>query len=447
VEALRQQSDVHEIDPLIQEVEVASPSAEIATANALSLFVVTDLLWQHRRFFLRTAVWALVASTIIVMLIPRKYDATTTILPPDSKGDSGMMLAALAGKASPELATLAGGLVGAKTPGATFVALLGSRSVEERIVDRFNLQTVYWVRHKEDACRVLSARTSIREDRKSGVIEITVRDRSPERARDMAQAYVEELNRLESRVTTSSARRERIFIEQRLASNKTDLEDAEKQFSEFSSKNTVLDVKEQTKAMVESAADLQGRLIVAQSELQGLEQIYSPNNIRVRTAQAQVEELKGQLQKIGGSNASLLSNTTQSDQLYPSIRQMPLLGVQWADLYRRLKTQETVYELLTQQYEMSRIEEAKEVPTVNIIDFAETPESKAFPPRVLLIIAMTVASLMISAAWFVVQWQLNQLHPEDPRKILAMRLVEAGSRIRNVRRMSRQSWISDQGLG
>ena len=412
--------------------------------NSFRLFAATEVLWERRGLFFRIAMIALVASTIIIFSIPRKYDATTTIMPPDEMGSSGMMLAALAGKASPELASLAGGLVGAKTNAATFVALLGSRSVEDGIVTRFNLQSVYWVRHKEDARKVLSARTSITEDRKSGVIAITVRDRAPERARDMAQAYVEELNRLVAQVATSSARRQRIFIEQRLVSVKSDLEGAEKQFSEFASKNTVLDVKEQTKAMVESAANLQGQLIAAQSELQGLEQVYSQNNVRVRAAHARVQELKSQLQKINGTDSSLMSDVAQSDQLYPSIRQLPLLGVQWADLYRRMKIQETVYELLTQQYEMARIEEAKEVPTVNVIDPAEIPESKAFPPRVLLIGTMTAIVLAAAIAWILALWKLNQLQPTDPRKIIFMRVIAAGSRLVNIRR---QPWSPPQTLG
>lgn len=442
MEALSQQSTLHAIDPLVQEVEAASPPVEAATVRPLSLFTATEVLWERRRLFLRVAIYALIVSTVVVLLIPRKYDATTSIMPPESMSDTGMMIAAIAGKASPDLASLAGSLVGGKTTGATFVALLGSRSVQEGIVDRFNLQTVYWVRHKEDARRILNDRTSIEEERKSGVITITVRDRSRERARDMAQAYVEGLNRLVAQVTTSSARRKRIFIEQRLASVKTDLEDAEKQFSEYASKNTVLDVKEQAKAMVESAAILQGQLIAAQSELQGLEQVYSENNVRVRSAHAQVEELKSQLQKIGGTNSPAQADAAGSDLPYPSIRQLPLLGVGWTDLYRRLKTQETVFELLTQQYEMARIEEAKEIPTVNVVDPAVLPETKAFPPTILLIAIITVASMVTAVVLVLWLWQVDQLEPDDPRKLLVMRLVEAWSRVVNIRRINRQTWTS-----
>jgi hypothetical protein len=125
------------------------------------------------------------------------------------------------------------------------------------------------MRYKQDARKQLAARTEVSEDRKSGVISLTVTDSDPQRAHDIAQSYVEALDRLVSQVSTSSARRERMFIEQRLISVKADLEDAEKQFSAFASQNTALDIKEQTRAMVESAAVLQGQVMAAQSELPG----------------------------------------------------------------------------------------------------------------------------------------------------------------------------------
>ena len=257
-----------------------------------------------------------------------------------------------------------------KTSGALFVDLVHSRTVQDHVVDRLNLQKVYWARYKQDARKVLDSRTEVNEDRKSGVISIGVTDRKPQRARKITQAYVEELDHLVSQVSTSSARRERIFIEQRMGTVKNDLEDAERQFSAFASKNTVLDIKEQAKAMVEAAAVLQGQLIAAQSELQGLEQIYTPNNVRVRALKARVGEIQRQLEKFGGTDASLTQDNTASsqDEIYPSIRKLPLLGVQWADLYRRMKIQETVYELLNQQYELTRIQEAKEIPTIRVID-------------------------------------------------------------------------------
>jgi capsule polysaccharide export protein KpsE/RkpR len=429
---MRNNAVIREVDS-VAEMDFPPPlagNAPEANQSAPSALAGLRLLWEKRRELSRLALWTFAISAGISLLIPNLYESSVSIMPPDSMNGSGTMLAALAAKASPELAAMAGGLLGTKGSGALFVDLFRSRSVQDRVIDRLNLQKVYGCRYKEDARKYLNSRTDVGEERKSGVISLIVTDRSPQRAHDISQAYVEELNRLVSQVSTSSARRERIFIEQRLGAVRGDLEDAEKQFGAFASKNSALDIKEQTKAMVESAATLQGQLIASQSELQSLEQIYTGNNVRVRSLQARVDELKRQLQKLEGTNASLSSNgeisdTAQPDELYPPIRKLPLLGVEWADLYRRMKIQETVYELLNQQYELARIQEAKEVPTVNIIDLANVPERKSSPSRALIVISCMILSLVGAALWFLFQdrWQL--IPADDPRRGLASEFGQA----------------------
>ncbi len=426
MENLRQNTVIHEIDPA---TEIEFPSHSVSTQPEASQSAIDGLsslrlLWEQRRLLFRVTAWALAFGTIVAFLIPNQYESSTSIMPPESMNSSGAMLAALATKASPELAAMAGGLLGMRGSGALFVDLFRSRSVQDNVVDTLNLQKVYRSRYNQDARKRLNRQTDVSEDRKSGVISLTVADKNPLRARDIAQAYVEELNRLLSQVSTSSARRERIFIEQRLTAVRSDLEDAEKQFGAFASKNSTLDIKEQTKAMVESAGVLQGQLIAAQSELQSLEQIYTSNNIRVRSLQARVDELKRQLQKIEGTDASLasgggISGADQSNEMYPPIRKLPLLGVEWADLYRRTKIQETVYELLNQQYELARIQEAKEIPTVNVVDPANVPERKSSPHRLLIILVLTLLSVTGAAVWIVGSERWELVDPEDPGKVLA----------------------------
>ncbi len=386
------------------------------------------LLWERRVFLFRCACWGVAAATLIAFLIPKRYESTTRLMPPDSQSGSGMaMIAALAGKSVPGLGGLAGDLLGSKSSGALFSEVLYSRTVEDRIVDRFNLRTVYGVRYQEDARKDLARQTFVNEDHKSGVITITVTDHDPNRAAAMARAYVEELDRLVSEVSTSSARRERIFIEQRMASVKQDLSSAEQEFSQFASKNTALDIKEQTKAMVESAALLQAQFIAAQSELQGLEQVYADGNVRVRSARARVEELKRQIQKIEGTDSSLLADAPKSDDLYPSIRKLPLLGVAWADLYRRMKVQETVFELLNEQYELARIQEAKEIPVVRVMDSPNVPEKKSFPPRMLTILLLTCLAVLGGMGWVLASHRWRLMAPEDPWKLLAQSVWKAAS--------------------
>src|ERR1700740_2412853 len=265
------------------------------------------LCWERRRFLVRVAVWGLILSTIVAFLIPKRYESTTRLMPPDSQSSSGMaMIAALASGGSGAgagpgagLSSVAGGLLGMKSSGALFVAILGGPTVQDRIIDRFDLRKVYYDRYWQDARKDLATYTDISEDRKSGVITITVTDRDPHRATQIAQAYVEELDRLVAQVSTSSARRERIFIEQRLQTVKQGLDEASRQFSEYARKNTTLDISAQGKATVEAAARLEGELIATQSELGGLEQIYAKSHVRVRAMQARVDELRSQLHKIG----------------------------------------------------------------------------------------------------------------------------------------------------
>lgn len=426
----RKKSSFQEVER-VSELEFTTRTRDVDEPEKTSSIARLQLLWDHRIVLRKVALWALLMSTIVAFLIPRKFESSVSIMPPDSMNSNATMLAAIASKTSPQLAAMASNLLGTKTTGALFTELMHSRTVQDHIVDRFQLQKVYWKRYREDARKKLDDRTSVTEDRKSGVITLELTDGDPRRARDMAQAYVDELNQLLAQVSTSSARRERIFIEQRLVAVKEDLTDAEKKFGAFASKNTTLDIKEQTRAMVQSAAELQGQLIAAQSQLQGLEQIYTGNNVRVRSLRAQVAELKRQLEKIGGSDASgEISNPpnegTPIDQLYPSIRRLPILGVEWADLFRRTKIQETVYELLNQQYELARIQEAKEIATVNVIDPANYPEKKAFPPRLLMIALGTLLSLAVAAAMILLLEKWNRIDPADPRRML---VESAGNRL------------------
>src|SRR5262249_14246486 len=149
---------------------------------------------------------------------------------------------------------------------------------------------VYSERLELDARKKLANRTSLSEDHKSGILTISVWDRDPNRAAALASAYVQELNQLVTDLSTSSAHRERVFLEGRLTAVKKDLDDASVKFSQIASKNATLDSKEQGRAMVEAASRLQGEKIAAESELKGLEEIYTSNNVRVRAVQARIGE-------------------------------------------------------------------------------------------------------------------------------------------------------------
>ena len=251
-----------------------------------------------------------------------------------------------------------------------------------------------------------------------------------------------------AQLSTSSARRERIFLEERLKTVKGDLDNAATQFSEFASKNTAIDSPAQGKAMVEAAAVLQGQLIAAEAEASGLEKIYTVNNVRVKALNARIGELRGQLQKLGGSNSP--NEVRNDNSLYPSIRKLPLLGVTYADLFRRTKIEETVFELLTQQYELAKVQEAKEIPSVKVLDTAVVPTVKSSPHRVWLTLTGTLLVFGATAAWILMRKRWGEIDPADPGRLLveevatsvrvtAQRLAPAGSALRGVAARARRS--------
>jgi len=387
------------------------------------------ILWDRRAILYRWVWIGLAISTAIAFLIPPRYTATTRLMPPDQAGQGLATMVAALGKSS-ELGSLGTELFGVKTSGDLFIGVLKSQSVENAIINKFDLRKEYGEKRYEDARRRLESRTDVTSDRKSGIITIRVSDRTPARAAEIGREYIEQLNRVVVTLDTSSAHRERVFLESRLNEVKQDLESAEKDFSQFASKNAALDVKEQGKAMIGAAGTLQGQLIAAETEMEGLRQIYTSNNVRVRSLQARIDEYKRQLQKMGGrtpqEDAAGSGNASGDNQsLYPSIRQLPILSVTWADLYRRTKVEETVFETLTKQYEMARVEEAREVPTVKVLDEADVPEKKSFPPRLIIMLFGTLFIFACCGMWLLFSERWQHLDPNDPRKKLGDEILQS----------------------
>jgi uncharacterized protein involved in exopolysaccharide biosynthesis len=378
------------------------------------------LLWRNRRTLLRVAAIGGVLTLLVSLLIPNRYESTTRLMAPDMRsGSEFAMVASLLAKAG---GGGAGGLTsnllgGMNNAGAMFVGVLHSRTVADNLVKQFDLKKVYRVRREKDARDELADRTEISEDRKSGIIMIVASDRDPNRAAALATAYIDQLNWLLAQVNTSSAHRERVFLDDRIQVAKQELDAATRLLSNFSVKNTAIDPKEQGKAMIETAVTLQGELIASQTELRGLEQIYTDNNVRVRSLKARIAELQSQVQKLKGAAPDSDDNVdSKDDSLYPSFRKLPSLGVGYTDLYREVKLREIVFETLTQQLEMARVEEAKEIPSVKVLDPADVPEKKSGPARVLITIGGLLASIVLGSVFVIGKFVWRQMDDADPRK-------------------------------
>jgi uncharacterized protein involved in exopolysaccharide biosynthesis len=383
-------------------------------------------LWSRRKTLAKFAAWGAVASVLIAVLIPSQFASTTRLMPPDSAQGQGLaMFAAAAGRLGGNLASIGNELLGLKTSDELFAGVLLSRTVQDDLITKFDLRKVYRQRRWADARKELTHNTDIGIDRKSGILTIQVTDNDPRRASAMAQEYVAQLNYVVTQLNTSSAHRERVFLEERLTEVKQELEASEKEFSQFASKNGAIDIKEQGKAMVEAAALLEGQLIAARTELQGLRQIFTDNNVRVRSAQARVNELELQIRKMGGTATAAENAASPDSAVYPSIRKLPLLGVTYADLFRHTKVEEAVFETLTQQYELAKVQEAKEVPSVKVLDPADVPEKKVFPPRTLLVLTGTFLALGLGVLWVLLSDRWAKTDPQDPGKLLVLEVVSS----------------------
>lgn len=379
-----------------------------------------EILWERRSRLWKSTALGFLVGLLIAFLVPKQYESTTRLMPPDSQANSAAAMAAAVMGTMPSLATgLANNLPGLKSPGALFAGILQSRTVQDDLVNRFDLRKVYSCKRYADARKKLASRTAIAEDTKNGIITITVADNDAQRAQGLAVAYVDELNNRVAQLSTSSARRERIFLEDRLKAVKHELDEATLRLSKFSSNNLTFDPTLQGKAMLEAASTLQAQLIAAQTELSGLEQIYGRENARVKAAKARVSELRSKLAVMSGrgDHGQEGNSSLRNGQLYPSLEQLPLLGNTYGDLARRAKIDEAVFEVLTKQYELAKVQEVKEIPTVKVLDAADLPEKTSFPPRLLLGILGACIGFVAAASFAFLQKLWEGLNPADPKRL------------------------------
>lgn len=398
------------------------------------------LLWDQRLFLGRMALAGLILSILLAFLLPAEYESTAQLMPPDQRSSTAASVLSLMSVVGPEttgnnanaMGGVASQLLGSKNTGDLFVGVLKSATLENRLIDRFDLRTVYHTRLYTKARKRLEENTATTQDRKSGIISLTVTDHDPKRAMGIGGAYISELNSLMSQLDNSSAHRQRLFLEGRLSQVKTELADAERAFSQYSSKSGAIDITEQGKSMVEAAALLQGQLMGAESQLEGLRQIYAPDNVRVRAAEAQVQELKQQLQKFNGmpgeTPANQSANEPGNTSLYPTIRQLPLIGVTYADLLRQLKIKETVFEVLTKEHELAKAQEAGEAPSVNVLDLPSVPESRSYPPRVLIVCLGPIVGFALGIFLLLGREYWREIDPNKPGKLLANEILGSTSR-------------------
>ncbi len=349
--------------------------------NLLDLLLV---LARNKRLIIGLPAISGLIAVVVVLLMTPIFTSKVVIMPPQQQSSSA--LAALGDMAS--LAGLGGG--GVKSSGDLYAAMLESRPIQDALIDRFKLMELYEQEYKQDARKTLSTVSNIKTDKKSGLITIEVDDPNPQLAANIATAYVEELQKLADGLALTEASKRRLFFEKQLEHAKENLKNAEVALRSTQEKSKMVFPQQQMTAIFTAIASLRGAIAVKEVEINALKTFATAQNPDLKVAQQELAALKSQLDRLQRDHP-----TEQGDYLMPSSR-IPSSGIAFVQATRDVKYYETIFELLAKQFEMAKIDEAKEATLIQVIEKAVPAERKSKPKRALIVILSVISTLMFS---------------------------------------------------
>lgn len=319
----------------------------------------------------------LIGLVVSLMLTPI-FTARTSLLPPQQSVGASSAISA-------SLGVLAGLGGFSKTPEEMYVKFIKSESVERAMDERFKLQDRYESKNSDELRKKLDETVRATVDRKSTLINLEVDDADPRFAAELANAYVEELRSLLSRIAVTEAQQRRVFFEKQMGEAKDALSKAEFAVKKSQESGGLVSVDAQTQALISAAAQMRGQIVVKEVQLQALRPSAGPENPELRRVLAELQSLRSQLGKLeGGTGAS------------PSVAKDFAEGLQNVRLFRELKYQEAVYTAMLQQFHLARADEAKDAPLIQQIDVATPPHKKSKPARALIVIGFALFGLILA---------------------------------------------------
>jgi len=343
------------------------------------------------------------------------YEATATLIAPKEGTSSGLLgnLAVVSGlvQQAPNVS------VASMTPNRDMlVSILKSRTMAQSLVSRFRLQDRYRARYAEDAIRTLEDRVRILVS-KEGVISVRTEDTDPQISADMANFYINELDRLVARYSTSEAGNQRAFLTEQLAHAKVALDGAEEKLRRFQEQNRAIALQEQTRGAIEATGRLKGEIMAAEVQLQVIRNFATESNPEIIAIRGRIEEMRRQLTRMESDDGALHGQTQRGKREFAvPLPKVPEVGIELARMTRDVKVHETLVTLLIQQTEQARIAEAKDLPMVQALDRA-VPAERPSRPRLRLNIAIGgvtgifVGIFLAFLADYVENWRRGQRRP------------------------------------
>ena len=374
---------------------------------------LADLLtWiGERKFFvLGLTAAVLVISLVVALLLPPVYTARTTLLAPNSQQQSGSA-AALAALGS--LGGLAGGL-GAKSPDELYVALLRSDSVWRALDERFKLMAHYDVESFEALRKMLPSVIRVNSDKKSGVITVEVDDKDKQFAADVANAHEAEITKLLGRLAVSEAQLRRAFFERQLKETKENLVKAEQGLRTVQEKSGVIVLDKQAEALITGAALLRSQITEREVQLRVLRTGATEQNPDVMRMNSELRALRGELARMESTQGGAAGSAVDMP-----VGRIPEASIDYVRARRELKLQETLLESMVRQYEIAKLDEAKEGPALQQVDVALPPDRKSKPSRGLIVLASTLIAFVLSCLWVVVRRYAHASQSNDPASAAA----------------------------
>ncbi len=387
------------------------PKANEDSVNLLNYLMI---LVKYRRFLILNTLSVCLIIGLVSFLLPLWYTAHTSILPPEADtsllGLSSSLLGGFSSAGEMSLPFMA-------TPSDVISAILQSRSVAEKILEKTDLMQVYNTQSKEEALKGLASHTRVKVS-EEGLVSLDFEDKDKKRAALVANLYIEELDRINRMTNSSRARNTRLFIEQRMVKTQKDLIQAEENLREFQEEHKTISLDEQMKITIQAAADLKAEMVLNEIELNVLSQNLSPAHPQIQQLRTRIYQIRKQLEKLEFGDQDSLPEKNQV--LDVPFSEVPKLGLELARLTRDLKIQEAIFELLSSQHEQAKIQEAKDTPTIQILDRAFPPEKKSRPKRAMMVVLAGIASLFVGVVFvFGLEYLQNtqKRNPDEFEKI------------------------------
>jgi uncharacterized protein involved in exopolysaccharide biosynthesis len=352
----------------------------IAERKGVDLFDFLLVLSEARRTIGICVLVFVALGVAFSFLVKPSFSATSLILPPQQ----GQSLATMMGQLNALMSLTGGGGFGGgqlKTPVDMYVGILESRTIADHLISKFHLQDLYKTRKMEDTRRALKSNTRFLTG-KDGLIHITVDDHDPNRASEMANAYVDELYAMNSHLATTEAAQRRVFFDQELADEKSALAIAENDLKQTAEKTGIIQLGGQAESIIRSLAVLRAEIASREVQINSMRMFATDQNPVAIRAQEEIKSLRSQLAKLEKDPRNPELTTTFG---IPAGR-VPAVALEYARKLREVKYHETLFELLAKQYEAARIDEAKAAPIIQVVDRAVPPDTKSGPHRLWIVL-------------------------------------------------------------